>query len=281
VPVWTGAGFLIDGRLEPVLAYGSDASGWSDELTEMHDETSGGRHFIDVASRQHTIAQLDRHLQSAAHPFVLEVGCSGGYLLGDMASAMPQATIVGADYTLGNLRSLHTSFPRTPLVQFDLTRCPLPSESFDAVVLLNVLEHIRDDGMAVQQSARLLRPRGILVIEVPAGPELFDGYDAFLQHHRRYSMPLLEEICKDAGLKTLSKSHLGFMLYPPFWAAKKFRRMLRRDHNADNSQMVRQSITATQKANALGTTLMRIEAALRRMAYLPFGIRCLLTAQKA
>ena len=34
----------------------------------------------------------------------------------------------------------------------------------------------------------MLKPGGVAVIEVPAGPELFDDYDRQLQHFRRYTL---------------------------------------------------------------------------------------------
>jgi ubiquinone/menaquinone biosynthesis C-methylase UbiE len=36
------------------------------------------------------------------------------------------------------------------------------------------LEHIEDDREAIKQVYRILKPGGVAVIEVPAGPQLFD-----------------------------------------------------------------------------------------------------------
>ena len=41
-----------------------------------------------------------------------------------------------------------------------------------AVVLLNVLEHIQDHEGALRQLYRILKPGGVVIIEVPAGPHL-------------------------------------------------------------------------------------------------------------
>jgi SAM-dependent methyltransferase len=63
------------------------------------------------------------------------------------------------------------------LLHFDLRHCPLPDGSFDGVILLNVLEHIKEDAAALRQIARILKPGGIAAIEVPAGRGLYDIYD--------------------------------------------------------------------------------------------------------
>src|SRR3979411_1354841 len=190
--VWNGGAFVRSGTSTRVLAYEVGESGWSDELTELHESaTESGTHFIDLASRGHAINELKRAL--GARPVsIMEVGCSAGHLLADMRRSLPNATLTGGDYTLGTLVKLGEKMPDIPLVRFNLANSPLPSNTYDAMVLLNVLEHIEDDAAAARHIARMLKPGGVAVIEVPAGPELFDDYDRELKHFRRYT---LQNIC--------------------------------------------------------------------------------------
>jgi SAM-dependent methyltransferase len=278
-PEWTGTAFALGDQRRRVLAFDVGQSGWSDELTSFEDEHAGGDHFTGVASRRHTLVQLQRHL-TAARPVILEIGCSSGYFLRAALAAMPQACVVGADYVRGPLERLGADLAQVPLMQFDLTRCPLPSGTFDAIVLLNVLEHIEHDDVAVAQVARLLKPGGIAVIEVPAGPKLYDAYDALLHHHRRYAMRGLTRLVEGAGLSIVERSHLGFLAYPAFWVAKKLTRLDNPVRSEDRVQRVAATIAATKRVNAIGGAIMATEALLRRAVYLPFGIRCLLTCRK-
>jgi SAM-dependent methyltransferase len=188
------------------------------------------------------------------------------------------ATILGADYVRGPLETLARTMPRVPLLQFDLTKCPLPDRSADAVVLLNVLEHIEDDEAALGQVARVLKPNGIVVIEVPAGPSLYDVYDKLLLHHRRYRMAdLLRKLARN-GLEVLAKSHLGFFLYPPFWLTKRRNRRYLNKSEQVQREIVSRSIT-TASSNPFMHKLMEFEAGLRDVFYYPFGIRCLVTCR--
>jgi SAM-dependent methyltransferase len=279
-PRWTGRAFLVDGREERVLAYGAAPSGWNDDLTALHESTSGSQHFIDIASRNHAIREA-RRVTAGAGRLVLEVGVSSGYLLAELIVALPEATVLGADYTYGTLEKAATRLPPdVPLLQFDLTQCPLPSASIDTVVLLNVLEHIEHDEAAVGHLHRILKPNGVAIIEVPSGEGLYDSYDKALLHWRRYRMSRLINLIGDAGLRVERKSHLGFFLYPGFYAAKK----LGRARPADQQHLdatVQHSITWTSRIGAAAALTLSWEAWLREQIYLPFGIRCLVTARKA
>lgn len=66
-----------------------------------------------------------------------------------------------------------------------------PAPAFDAVLYLDVLEHIEDDHGEVARAARLLRPGGVLVVLAPAWPWLFSEFDRAIGHHRRYTRAAL------------------------------------------------------------------------------------------
>jgi SAM-dependent methyltransferase len=59
--------------------------------------------------------------------------------------------------------------------------------TFDTVFALNVIEHIEDDHLAIENCHRLLKPGGRVVILVPAWPALYNRLDKGLDHYRRYS----------------------------------------------------------------------------------------------
>lgn len=219
IPRWTGRGFQTGGGILPILSYEAAVSGWTDELTTFHENTAGNSHFIDIASRRHAISQVTQYA-SERSPVILDIGCSTGFLLADLKAAFPQAYVMGADVVLGPLLNLAKASPEIPLLHFDLTRCPLPDNSVDVAILLNVLEHIEDDALAVQHLFRILKPGGIAVIEVPAGPELYDIYDELLMHYRRYKMRDLRRLFLEAGFAILRQSHLGVFSVPRFFCCK-------------------------------------------------------------
>ena len=52
----------------------------------------------------------------------------------------------------------------------DMTDLPFADDTFDAVVAGEVIEHIENDGLALSEAARVLRPGGVLALSVPAHP---------------------------------------------------------------------------------------------------------------
>lgn len=278
-PVWTGHGFEADNQKIAVLSYPGGSSGWTDDLTNFHADTADSNHFIDRASRQNAVNQLVKHLAGVEAPVIMEIGCLAGLTLRQIRETMPQAFVIGADYVREPLEQLAITMPDVPFIQFDLVKCPLPDNSLDAVVLLNVLEHIENDGEALRQLYRILKPGGIAVIEVPAGPNLYDVYDKLLMHHRRYALGQLIKLTRSAGFQTLQRSHLAFFLYPGFWLVKQRNKRFLSQKDAVQEQVVAKNIRST-KNNRLFDTLMKTELTLGKRLSYPFGIRCLITCKK-
>jgi ubiquinone/menaquinone biosynthesis C-methylase UbiE len=268
----------VDGQELPVLAYDASTSGWTDELTSFHQDTAGDKHYIDIASRNHAIAALSRSIKTDS-AVIIDIGCSSGSMLRTLRERLPKATLIGADYISGPLLGLAASLPGIPFLQFNLVNCPLFSNSVDAVILLNVLEHIEDDFAAMQQAFRITKPGGVVVIEVPAGPHLFDIYDKQLMHFRRYTLKSLCEKLQRAGLHIEERSHLGVFVYPPFAIVKKRNQRYMNCSDEIQRQIVAKNITQAS-SSPLMNAVMRAEEMLRPYAHYPVGIRCLVTCRK-
>ena len=64
----------------------------------------------------------------------------------------------------------------------------LPAEArFDAILYIDVLEHIEDDRAELARAASRLKPGGTIIVLAPAHPFLFTPFDAAIGHFRRYT----------------------------------------------------------------------------------------------
>jgi len=78
-------------------------------------------------------------------------------------------------------------FPVTPEVLVGGLADLDPERRFDAILYIDVLEHIEDDRGELEMARRFLKPGGNLVVLSPAFQFLFSPFDAAVGHHRRYT----------------------------------------------------------------------------------------------
>ncbi len=142
---------------------------------------------------------------------VLDVGCGWGRTLESLEQRGYRA--VGLDISRRALEMLER--PGRELVEADLSR-PLPEgvETFDAVLALDVLEHLDDDRAAVERLGDLVRPGGAVVVSVPALPEFFTEFDEVQGHRRRYLPERLKGAFDQTGLVVERVFWWGWWLVP-------------------------------------------------------------------
>ncbi|MEI6574714.1 MAG: class I SAM-dependent methyltransferase [Bacteroidota bacterium] len=79
--------------------------------------------------------------------------------------------------------------------------------SFDTIFHLNVLEHIENDKLALQNCYKLLKKDGNLIVLTPAFQTLYNGFDEALDHYRRYSKPGLKQLLLQADFHILHSQY--------------------------------------------------------------------------
>jgi 2-polyprenyl-3-methyl-5-hydroxy-6-metoxy-1,4-benzoquinol methylase len=249
--------------------------GWNIEISDAHAALQQKQHPIDLNSRIFAMRAVKSSVSHVEQPTILEVGCSPGILIEQIAATFPNAKVIGSEVHEHGLMQVYTTSPNIALETFDLTKCPLSGSSVDAIIALNVLEHIEDDSLAARQIFRVLRPGGVAIIEVPASPFLFDAYDEAAGHFRRYRMGGLRDVFQKAGLRIESSAYFGSTLYPAMAAAKLINIARRRRPTAG---FVTEQMQLAHSARGLFRVLLALESVLPA---LPFGLRCRLVATKA
>ncbi len=118
-------------------------------------------------------------------------------------------------YFLDNVR--HKSFldvAKLPLKQYvnedlwhplcgDLVSLPYREESFDFVSALDVLEHIKNDKLAVSEISRILKKNGIAMITVPHRMKYYTNQDRIIGHYRRYEIEQIIALFNKFNLRNL------------------------------------------------------------------------------
>ena len=89
--------------------------------------------------------------------------------------------------------------------------------TYDAVVHVNVLEHISDDAGELAAVRALLRPGGTLHLFVPALPRLYGPLDLKSGHYRRYRRRQLHDLLASAGYRDIRIRHFDLLGTLPYW----------------------------------------------------------------
>jgi SAM-dependent methyltransferase len=172
--------------------------------------------------RRHLVRRLILHLSGqAADRRILDAGCGTGGTL-DAVADLGEAW--GVDISPDALEFCrgrgHTNLKLCPAEALDF-----PDGSFDFVLSCDVLEHLEDDGRALAEIRRVLRPGGYGIITVPAHKWLWSAHDVALEHRRRYSSGELREKLRAAGLRIVRFSYAVSFMFPALIGFRIYRRI--------------------------------------------------------
>jgi SAM-dependent methyltransferase len=106
-------------------------------------------------------------------------------------------------------------------------------ESFDLVVLSEVLEHIPDDEGALATAWELVGDRGWLLLTVPGDPKLWNVEDERVGHVRRYTREELRRKLTERGFEIHQMINWGFPLTK--WLYRLEVRQMERHRPAENN----------------------------------------------
>lgn len=112
--------------------------------------------------------------------------------------------IVYSELSFLACRTLKHTHGRGLYVVADATRLPFRDGTFSHTVSSEVLEHIKEDRLALKELARVMRPGGRLVVTFPHRKFYFTMDDRFVRHFRRYELAEMVERLEEAGLRPIA-----------------------------------------------------------------------------
>jgi len=236
------------------------------EYTKMFELED--RYWWFVGRRRLALKLLQAHV-AKEKPDVLDLGCGTGVVLRELAS---WANPVGLD-----MSELALDFCRkrslTHLIQGDGAQLPVRDQSVDAIIGLDIFEHIEDDAAAFAEAYRVLRPGGILVLSVPAFKSLWGPHDVALMHFRRYRKEEVRQRLEAAGFRMRRASYSVFFLFPIVVIWRLFEKQKRGPAKAS-------LVSVPPWANGILISLQNIEASLVSGMDLPWGSSVIAVAER-
>lgn len=174
--------------------------------------------------RLHTVMSYVE--QGAPYERVLDFGCGSGVMLQFLAEVSKH--VVATDIDLLPLENMKRHIPLAANVQvYDASEASiahLPAASFDLIIALDVLEHVKDLSRTLTELLGLLKPRAQLIVSGPtenmlyrvgrklAGPEYSGDY------HERGVAEIRQTLAGQVNLKHIATLYWPVPLFEIFTA---------------------------------------------------------------
>ncbi|MFN7971547.1 MAG: methyltransferase [Acidobacteriota bacterium] len=166
-----------------------------------------------------------------------------------------------------DLERAHGQLANVRVLAWDLEK-PAPAEvaaaGLDTIICLNVLEHVKQDGLALANMASALGSGGRLLLMVPAVKALYGTLDIHLEHHRRYAKGELLAKLRETGFQIEKVSHMNFFGMFGWFV---------------NSRIFQRQILSTRQL-FLFNKLAPLFIAIERRLFIPVGLSLVVIARR-
>lgn len=155
---------------------------------------------------------------------LLDAGCGTGGFLAALRGGHPRLRAVGLEWdSRAAARAARKS--HAPIARGSVNAMPFAGESFDAAVAADVLCHEAvDPTTALAELHRVLRPGGLLVINMPAYAWLMSAHDRQVHNARRQNARQVRDMLRNAGFGHVRARYWNGLLLPLMVATRKLRR---------------------------------------------------------
>jgi SAM-dependent methyltransferase len=226
-------------------------------------------HWWYRALHQLIFDSLERELPDWREKTILDAGCGTGVILKQLGNADKN---VGVDIAAEAI-SLCQRRGLTNVRQADIAALPFDDASFDAVICSSVVYHqwVADVTSAMRELGRVLRPDGLLFVNVPAFRFLHSAHDEAVMTARRFTKKEIRSLLVANGFAIRRLTYWTTLLFPLAVLAR----------TLGGSKMGRDFESAeTSLMHLFFAKIMTIELSLLRNVSFPFGVALFAVAKK-
>ena len=150
---------------------------------------------------------------------------------------------------------------------------PYGDGTFDVATALDVVEHMDDDVAGLREIRRVLQPNGRLLLFVPTFMFLWGVQDEVSNHRRRYRLPELRRVVREAGFEVERISYANITFFAPILIVRQLMRLTGIRTSTENSINV-------PMLNGLFGRVLGSESTLLRHLNFPFGVSGICVARR-
>ena len=183
------------------------------ELAEVEDSMW----YFHALNRRMLLPLAELTKQNAT---VLDAGCGTGGLIKALQGVGAPWTIKGLDYS-----PVACSYARqrtsVQVEEGSIEALPFGDGQFDAVLTADVICQIDDASVALAEFRRVLKPGGILAINVAAYNWMRSYHDDLMDTRHRFRRSELANLLRQAGFDVTLSSYANMLLFPLIFARRK------------------------------------------------------------
>lgn len=202
---------------------------------------------------------------------ILEIGCGTGETLSFLKQLCPKAQLNGIDisplaveYT--KIRNHFNAY------QANAVKLPFKENSFDLVLFLDVLEHIKNDQKAVNEAIRVLKNKGWVILTCPSLKFIWSHHDKILNHERRYNIKEVKDLAKKAGFDIYYLNYFNFFLSPLIILIRLITKLRYTKPFLKDASMTYYDIAFNPFLNSILKSIFISEIKLLKYLKYPFGV---------
>lgn len=163
-----------------------------------------------------------RYFRQEKNIKILDIGCGTG---DDIQLLSKFGIVFGIEHSSEAITNCIVSRKLNKVTRSDAEELNFKDNVFDCVVMLDVLEHLKNDTKAIKEIYRVLKKNGIAIISVPAHQMLWSGHDEALGHIRRYSKKELRFLINCARFSIEKLTFWNTLMFCPVAIVRIFRRI--------------------------------------------------------
>jgi SAM-dependent methyltransferase len=172
---------------------------------DLKERTSNGkRHPWELSRTRNLIRICRKTIVNKNTISIGDIGAGDRYFDNQLIEKLKNDNIEPVIYAIDNKYENTISEQKEIVILNDISM--LEKNSMDCIVMMDVLEHIKEDNKFLKLVLERLKENGILIVTVPAFEILFSSHDIFLKHFRRYNYRGLQKLLLANNLQII-RSH--------------------------------------------------------------------------
>ena len=166
---------------------------------------------------------LERHNIDLTSGLILDVGCGSGYSTKLIGSQYIPRELVAFDIMPEQIELAKKRYKEARFFVGDVTEIKSPSNKYDAVFVFGILHHVPEWKVALREIYRVLKPKGVLLIEEVnrSGVDFVEKYLHFSHpKESRFDWPQFAEELKEVGFDIVEESKIILSIFHVYFCMK-------------------------------------------------------------